>query len=128
MTETPRPGSSLSVETDLDLSIGNARIDVRSAGDRLFLNFPSLRALSEAKRGLSPTAIEAVTGLVTAFDLTVEIRARDRTIFVIEPGAPVGPVSRWLGADPVQLRFFGLLAVVSKEIESGIRVIQNLLR
>jgi hypothetical protein len=128
VSKTPRPGGSLTVETDLDLSIGDAQVDVRSTGDRLFLNFPSLRALSEAKRGLPPTGIEGVSEVVAAFDLTTEIRARDRTIFVIEPGAPVGPLSRWVGTSPVQLRALGLLAVVAKEIEGGIRVVRNLLR
>ena len=127
MSKPPRPGGSLTVETDLDLSIGDAQVDVRSTGDRLFLNFPSLRALSEAKRGLPPTGIEAVSGLVTAFDLTMEVRARDRTIFVIEPGAPAGPLSRWVGSSPVQLRALGLLEVVAKEIESGIRGNRTLL-
>jgi hypothetical protein len=128
VTETPKPSGPLTVKTDLDLTIGTAHVDVRSTGDRVFVSFPSLRALSRAKGGLSQTRIEEIFGLLSKTDLTIEIRARGRTVFAIGPDAPAGPLSRWLGTSPAQVRAFGLLAVVGKELESAVRVIQDLLR
>ncbi|MGM0398841.1 MAG: hypothetical protein ACQEQY_07580 [Halobacteriota archaeon] len=128
MTETAKPRAPLTVTTDLEITVGTARVDVRSTGDRLFVDFPSLGALSRAKGGLSRRRIEGIAALLATSDLTVEIRARDRTVFAVGADAPAGPVSRWAGTAPAQVRVLGLLAAVGQELASGVRVIRDLLR
>lgn len=127
MTEPPAPRAPLAVETDLELTIDGARADVRSTGDRLFVEFQSLSAAARALRGLPSGRTNEVAALLAATDLTVEVRSRGRTVVAIGADAPAGPLSQWLGTAPAQIRAAGLVAAVGQEFAAGIRVVRELL-
>lgn len=126
MTETPAPRAPLSVETDLELTINGARADVRSTGDQLFVEFPSLRVTAHALRGAPPRRVTEITTLLAATDLTVEVRSRGRTVVAIGADAPAGLVSQLLGTAPAQVRVAGLVAAVGQEFAAGIRSFRDL--
>lgn len=126
MSKTPPPQAPLAIETDLELTIDGARADVRSTGDRLFVEFPSLGSAIRATRGFPRARIDEVAALLAVTDLTVEVRSRDRTIAAIGADAPAGPLSRWLGTAPAQVRAAGLVAAVGQELGAGFRVLRDL--
>jgi hypothetical protein len=117
----------LTVETDLELTIDGARVDVRSTGERLFVDFPSLPALARAARGLPQTRVTEAAAVLVTTDLTVEFRARGRTVAAMGADAPAGPLSQWLGLAPVQIRAGGVAAAISREVGAGVRVLRALL-
>ncbi|MEF8780423.1 MAG: peptide ABC transporter ATP-binding protein [Haloferacaceae archaeon] len=127
MTETPDARAPITVETDLELTIDGARADVRSTGDRLFVEFPSLSAAARGLRGVPRTRTGEAAALLTATGLTVEIRARGRTILAIGADAPAGPLSQWVGTAPAQVRAAGLAGAAGREIAAGIRAVRELL-
>jgi hypothetical protein len=126
VTEPPAPRAPLAVETDLELTIDGARADVRSTGDRLFVEFQSLSAAASALRGLPSGRTNEVAALLAATDLTVEVRSRGRTVVAIGADAPAGQLSQWLGTAPAQVRAAGLVAAVGQEFAAGIRVVREL--
>jgi hypothetical protein len=126
VTETPAPQAPLSVETDLELTIDGTRADIRSTGDRLFIEFQSLGGAIRAARDFPGTRMEELAALLVTTDLTVEVRSRGRTIVAIGADAPAGPLSQWLGTAPAQVRAAGLVAAVGQEVGAGIRVLRNL--
>lgn len=128
MTETPAPRAPLTVETDLELTIDGVRADVRSTGDRLFVEFPSLGAVARALRASPPGETTGIASLLAVTDLTIEVRSRGRTVAAIGPDAPAGPLSRWLGTAPAQIRPAGLVAAVGQEITAGVRLARDLFR
>lgn len=127
MTDTPAPQAPLAVETDLELTIDGTRADVRSTGDRLFVEFPSLGGAIRAARSFPQTRITEVAALLAVTDLTVEVRSRDRTIVAIGTDAPAGPLSHWVGTAPAQVRAGGVLAAVGQEVGAWIRLVRDLL-
>ncbi|WP_302080878.1 hypothetical protein [Salinibaculum rarum] len=127
MTEPPAPKAPLSVETDLELTIDGTDVDVQSTGDRLFVEFPSLSGVVHAARTVPRSRTEEVTATLTATALTVEVRSRGRTIAALGADAPAGPVSRWLGIAPAQIRVGGLAGAVSEELSAGARALRELL-
>lgn len=128
MTETPAPRAPLNVETDLDLTIDGVRTDVSSTGDRLFISFASLRAAGTALGGLPQVKLPELSALLAETDLTVEIRARDRTVFALGAEATAGPLSQRLGVAPAQVRLAGLVAAMGQEVLTGLKRVRNLLR
>jgi hypothetical protein len=126
VTETPAPRAPLAVETDLELAIDGVRADVRSTGDRLFVEFPSLPAVARALRASPRGEATGIASLLALTDLTVEVRSRGRTIAAIGADAPAGPLSRWLGAAPAQVRPAGLVAAVGQEVAAGLRLGRDL--
>ncbi|WP_340101548.1 hypothetical protein [Salinibaculum salinum] len=126
MTETPAPQAPLSVETDLEITIDGTRADIRSTGDRLFVEFQSLGGAIRAARDVPGARMDEIAALLDATDLTVEVRSRDRTIVAIGADAPAGPLSRWVGTAPAQVRAAGLVAAVGQEVGAGIRVLRDL--
>lgn len=127
MTETPDSRAPITVETDLELTIDGARADVRSTGDRLFVEFPSLTAAARGLRGVPRARTGEVAALLATTGLTVEIRSRGRTVLAIGADAPAGALSRWAGTAPAQVRASGLAGAVGREIAAGIRVVRELL-
>jgi hypothetical protein len=125
VTENPAPRAPLAVETDLELTIDGTRADVRSTGDRLFVEFPSLRAVARASRTAPPKRFETIADLLAVTGLTVEVRSRDRTVAAIGTHAPAGPLSRWLGTAPAHVRPAGLVAAVGQEVTAGIRLVRE---
>jgi hypothetical protein len=127
VTETPAPRAPLSVETDLELSIEGSRADVDSTGDRVFVNFPSLSAADTAMRGLPPGGIGELTALLSATDLTVEVRSRGRTVVAIGADATAGRLSQRVGVAPAQVRITGILGAMGQEIAAGVRRVRQLI-
>jgi len=107
-TDTRAP---LSVATDdLTLTVDGVDLEVRSTGDRLFVEVATVRDAVRVARSL-PEAIDArgPTTLLLATDLTAEIRVRGRTVAVVGAGARPGLFSRRLGVAPAELRLAGAL-------------------
>lgn len=125
MTETSAARAPLTVETDLDLTIDGSQIDVHSTGDRLYVEFPSLRAARTALTGLPPKRVSGVVSLLKETDLTIEVRSRNRTVLALGTDAPAGAVSRWLGAAPAQIRVAGLAAALGQELAAGVRAVRR---
>jgi hypothetical protein len=126
VTETPAPRAPLAVETDLELTVDGARVDVRSTGDRLFVEFPSLTAVARALRASPQGETTKIGSLLAMTDLTVEVRSRGRTVAAIGADAPAGPLSRWLGTAPAQVRPAGIVAAVGQEVTAGVRLVRDL--
>ncbi|AGN00364.1 oligopeptide/dipeptide ABC transporter, ATP- binding protein [Salinarchaeum sp. Harcht-Bsk1] len=100
----------LYVESDLTLTFGDNEVPVRSTGDRLFLEFPSISSALGATRGFPTTQRGEFHDVLTAADLALEIRARDRTIATLGAGTRAGPLSRQLGVAPAAIRLGGILS------------------
>jgi hypothetical protein len=107
-TDAPAP---LSVTTeDLTLAIDGVELDVRSTGDGVFLEVPTVReALRVARRLPEGADATGPTRLLVATDLTAEVRVRGRTVAVLGAGARPGPLARWLGVYPAEVRLGGVV-------------------
>ena len=101
----------LSVATeDLTLTVEGVDLDVRSTGDRLFVEAATVRDAVRVARNLpGDTDAHGPAALLTATDLTAEIRVRGRTVAVIGADARPGFLSRELGVAPAEVRLAGLL-------------------
>jgi hypothetical protein len=98
------------VTEDLTLSVDGIDLDVRSTGDRLFVEVATVRdALSVARRLPDRRDASGPAALLTATDLTTEIRVRGRTVAVIGADARPGLVARELGVAPAEVRLAGAL-------------------
>jgi hypothetical protein len=126
-TDAAHQQAPLSIETDLTLTIDGAQADVRSTGERLFVEFASLPAAVRALRGTPLSRSDDLTELLSTTDLTVEVRARGRTLAVIGSDARAGILSRQVDVDPVELRLGGVLAAVGQELSAGVRRVRRLL-
>jgi len=106
-SESPAP---LTVATDdLTLAVDGIELDVRSTGDRLFVEVPTVRAAVRLARSLaSETDATAPTRFLVATDLSVEVRVRGRTVAVLGATARPGPVARWLDVAPAEPRVAGV--------------------
>ena len=106
------PTAPLSITTeDLTLTVEGVRMTVRSTGDRLFVEVLTVRGAIRVARAL-PDAVDAggPARLLTATDLTTEVRVRGRTVAVLGADARPGPISRRLGIHPAEARLTGVLA------------------
>lgn len=101
----------LSVVTeDLTLTVDGVDLDVRSTGERLFVEVPTVRdAIRVARRLPENGDARGPAALLTATDLTTEIRVRGRTVAVIGADARPGRLSRELGVAPAEVRIAGAL-------------------
>ena len=118
------PRAPLSVETDLELTVDGVRADVRSTGERLFVEFPSLLAAVRVARSLPMDRTDSAA-VLTDVDVTIEIRSRGRTVAAVGPDAPAGPLSRSLDVDPAQVRLAGVLAAVGQELAAAVRTLRR---
>lgn len=100
----------LTVAADLTLTVGDAEATLRSAGERLFLEFPSLVAAVKAFRSVPVAERRHLHGALTAADLALEIRARNRTLAVLGVGATPGPLAHQFGLAPAEIRLCGPLS------------------
>jgi len=83
---------------------------VRSTGDRVFVEVPTVRGALRVARALPAAAdVGGPARLLTATDLTTEIRVHGRTVVVLGSGARPGPIARRLGIAPAEARLAGLL-------------------
>jgi hypothetical protein len=101
----------LSVVTDdLTLAVDGVELDVRSTGDRLFVEVPTVRGALRVARNLpSDGDARGPAALLTATDLTTEVRVRGRTVAVVGADARPGRLSRELGVAPAEVRIGGAL-------------------
>lgn len=107
-TDLPAP---LSITTDdLTLTVDGVRMDVRSTGDRVFVEVPSVRGAVRVVRNL-PVEADATgpTRFLVGADLTTEFRVRGRTVAVLGAAARPGPIARALGVSPAEIRLAGLV-------------------
>jgi hypothetical protein len=116
------------VAADLTVEIEGARAEVRSTGERLFVEFSTLPEALRALRGLPEDGSDRLADLLRTTDLTVEVRVRDRTVAVVGARASPGVVSRGLGVDPVEARVGGLLGAVGRELAVALRTLDRALR
>ena len=100
----------LDVRTDLSLSVEGTDAALRSTGERLFLEFPSVVSAVEALRSLQSFDRQGLHRALMGADLALEIRARHRTLVVLGAGARAGPLSRRVGVAPAELRLCGALS------------------
>ena len=107
-TEATAP---LTVATDdLTLTVDGTEFDVRSTGDRLFVEVPTVRAAVGLARSVaSETDPTGPTRLLVATDLSVEVRVRGRTVAVLGATARPGPIARWLDVAPAEPRVAGVV-------------------
>jgi len=99
----------LSITTeDLTLTIDGVELDVRSTGDRVFVEADGVRDAIRVARGL-PANSDATgpAAFLTATDLTTEFRVRGRTVVVIGAEARPGLLSERLGVAPAEIRLAG---------------------
>ncbi|MDY6818452.1 MAG: hypothetical protein SVG88_07305 [Halobacteriales archaeon] len=130
MTETASPiagKAPLSVAADLTVQVNGATADVRSTGERLFIEFESLVGAIQAVRGLPDDGAGALTPLLETTDLTVEVRIRDRTVAVAGVNARPGVVAQTLDIDPIEVRIGGVIAAVGQELGAGVQTLRRLL-
>jgi len=114
VTEAPAP---LRVEADLTVSVGGAEAEVRSTGDRLFVEFRSLsdaRAMADARPG---DVVDRLPSALRAVDLTVEARVRGRTVLVSGQGASPGALSEIIGIAPDEIRLAGVVGAAAGAVE-----------
>lgn len=114
MTEAPAP---LRVDADLTVAVDGAEADVRSTGDRLFVEFRSLsdaRAVAEAR---PEAVVDRLPGALRAVALTVEVRIRGRTVLVSGRGASPGVLSELLDVAPDEVRLAGVAGAAAGAVE-----------
>jgi hypothetical protein len=112
----------LAVTADLTLTLDGTEAALRSTGERLFLEFPSLFAAIRAFRSLPSTERRRLHGTLRMADLTLEVRARHRTLAVLGAGARPGALAHQFGLDPVEVRLSGAL---SAALAGGFAAIQS---
>ncbi len=105
-----RERAPLTVAADLSLSVGGAEATLHSTGERLFLEFPSLVAAVRAFRSFPTSERHRLHARLSAADLALEVRARNRTLVAFGTGTRSGPLARRLGLDPAELRLCGSLS------------------
>lgn len=110
MTDGDDATPPLTVIADLTLTVGETEAALRSTGERLFLEFPSLFAAVRAFRGFPSTERNRLHEALKMADLTLEVRARHRTLAVLGAGARAGPLAQQFGLDPVEVRLSGLVS------------------
>ena len=116
MTE-PTP---LDVYADLTVSVDGAEADVRSTGERIFLDFDSLSDASIAADGRPPGALDRLPTILRQADVTLEIRVRGRPVAVSGVGASPGVVSRRLGVAPTEVRPLGVIGAAFGGVSTGL--------
>lgn len=114
------PRAPLTVAADLTLSVDGAQATVSSTGDRLFVEIPSVVSAVELLNGLPPTEFRRIHEVLTATDLALEVRAHRRTVAVLGAGARPGPLSRWLGVFPLELRVWGALSALGAGVSGTV--------
>jgi hypothetical protein len=106
------PRAPLSVAADLTLSVDGTEATVRSTGERLFVEVPSVVSAVELLNGLSVTELRHLHELLTTTGLALEVRTHQRTVAVLGVCARPGMLSRQLGVFPLELRFWGAVSAL----------------
>ncbi|MEF8778170.1 MAG: hypothetical protein V5A36_04580 [Natronomonas sp.] len=125
MTEQKTP---LFVTADLTLQTEGVEAEIKSAGDRLFVEIGSLADGIRLARGSSGGIEERLRPVLEQTALTVEIRIRGRTVAVSGSDSRPGIVSRFSGIDPDEVRVGGILGAIGAEISAGVQAGRRLIR
>ena len=127
MSETDAKAPLSVVTEDLTLSVDGVDLDVRSTGDRLFVEVATVRdAVRVARRLPNDGDAGGPAALLTATDLTAEVRVRGRTVAVIGGDARPGLLSRELGVAPAEVRLAGALAAGVSGLSAAVRAPRRL--
>jgi len=104
----------LSVHTeDLTVTVAGVEAPVRSTGDRLIIEVDTVRdGLRLAREFGTDVESWVPTRALVGADLTVEVRVRDRAVFLLGADARPGVVSRLVDASPAEVRPLGVLAAL----------------
>lgn len=125
MTEEKSP---LFVTADLTLQADGVEAEIKSAGDRLFVEIGSLADGIRLARGPSGGIEERLRPVLERTALTVEVRIRGRTVAVSGSDSRPGIVSRFSGIDPDEIRVGGILGAIGAEISAGVQAGRRLVR
>lgn len=121
-------GAPLAVTAELTLEAEGTTAEIRSAGDRLFVEIGSVADAIRLFRR-SPNGIEdRLRPLLGRTALTVEIRVRGRTVAVSGADSRPGPLSRRTGVAPEELRVGGALSAVGAELSAALGAGRRLVR
>lgn len=115
----------LRVETDLAVSLDGTPIDVRSTGDRLFVEFPTLVSAVRGLRGLPARDRTRLHEALTRADVGLEVRVRHRTLAALGADARPGILMRTLGVGPIELRLGSLLSAVRAEFSAFVEHVRQ---
>lgn len=118
MTE---PKAPLFVTADLTLQTDGVEAEIRSAGDRLFVEIGSIADGIRLARRPSGGIEDRIRPVLEQTALTVEIRIRGRTVAVSGSDSRPGFVSRFADVDPDEIRVGGILGAIGAEISAGVR-------
>lgn len=122
MTDSTDPDPTpLSIGADLTLTVDGRAATLRSTGDRLFLEFPSVVSVVEAMQSLPATERRRVHEALMAADLALEVRARHRTLAALGAGAVAGPLARQFRVEPAELRLCGVLSALWAGVTATVR-------
>jgi hypothetical protein len=116
----------LSVATDLTVTVDGTPVGVESTGERLLLDVRTLPDALGVLRRQSPASTTRVGALLSAADLTVEVRVRGRIVAVAGADARPGALSEFLGVAPIEIRIGGLAGAVGREASAAVRVLARL--
>jgi hypothetical protein len=110
------PPAPISLAADLVLSVGGARARVRSTGERLFVELPSVVSAVELLESLPTVELRQFHEVLTTTGLALEVRVHHRTLAVLGTGARPGTLSRLLGVAPLELRVWGTLSALGADL------------
>jgi hypothetical protein len=102
------------VSTDLTVTVDGAAVEVRSTGDRLFVEVPSLSTARTLLQS-GPDDVGPLSTVLSVTDLTTEVRVREATVAVVGTDARPGVLSAELGVAPAEFRLGGALAAAGRE-------------
>ena len=110
----------LSITTeDLTLAVGGVEFDVRSTGERVFVEADSVRDAIRLARTLPADGdATGLAALLTLTDLTTEFRVRGRTVIVLGAAARPGLLSERLGVAPAEVRLAGVVGAAGGGISA----------
>jgi hypothetical protein len=120
--------SPLFVTADLTLQANGVEAEIKSAGDRLFVEIGSLADGIRLARGPSGGIEERLRPVLEQTALTVEVRIRGRTVAVSGSDSRPGIVSQFSGIDPDEIRVGGILGAIGAEISAGVQAGRRLVR
>jgi len=117
----------LSVSTDLSVAVDGTDVAVRSTGDRVLVDVPTLGAAVDVLRSVPRERLTAFSATLRAADITIEVRVRESPVVVVGAGAHPGVVSRRLGVAPAEFRVGGALVAVTRGAGASVAEARRLL-
>ena len=110
----------LTVDADLDVAVNGHPVAVTTSEDRVFVEFPSVRALARALRRPPTVDYRSMDALLRRADLAVEVRARHRTVLALGADTRPSVLLRRAGIHPVELRLTGVVSALGASLAAGV--------